>query len=77
LQSIATAAQARDAVAVTERTDFPRASIAQKQIVAAYIKLMGKKLPLGAIGKGFAFSIADPVVARLTTVTPFGLVSSE
>ena len=70
LQRIATAVETRDAVEITERTDFPavRRSLT-KQIVAAYLKLTGKKLPLGAIGKGFAFSVADPIVARLMTVT--------
>jgi Protein of unknown function (DUF2939) len=69
LQRIATAVETRDAVAVTERVDFPalRRSLT-KQIVATYLKLTGKKLPLGAIGKGFAFSVADPIVARLMTV---------
>ena len=62
--------ETRDAVAVTERIDFPalRRSFT-KQIVATYLKLTGKKLPLGAIGKHFAVSIADPIVARLMTVT--------
>ena len=70
LQRIATAVETRDAVAVTERIDFPalRRSLT-KQIVASYLKLTGKKLPLGVIGKGFAFSVADPIVARLMTVT--------
>ena len=70
LHRIATAVETRDAVAVTERIDFPavRRSLT-KQIVATYLKLTGKKLPLGAIGKRFAFSVADPIVARLMTVT--------
>lgn len=70
LQRISIAVETRDAVALTERTDFPavRRSLT-KQIVATYLKLTGKKLPLGAIGRGFAFSVADPVVARLMTVT--------
>ena len=70
LRRISIAVETRDAVALTERTDFPavRRSLT-KQIVATYLKLTGKKLPLGAIGRGFAFSVADPVVARLMTVT--------
>ena len=69
LQRIATAVQKRDAVALTERTDFPavRRSLT-KQILASYFKLTGKKPSLGAIGKRFAVSVADPVVARLMTV---------
>ena len=69
LHRIATAVETRDAVAVTERIDFPalRRSFT-KQIVATYLKLTGKKLPLGAIGRTFAFSVADPIVARLMTV---------
>ena len=52
LQRIATAVETRDAVALTERVDFPalRRSLT-KQIVATYLKLTGKKLPLGAIGR--------------------------
>ena len=70
LQRIATAVESRDAVAVTERIDFVKVRRSlTRQIVAAYLKLTGKKLPLGAIGKGIAFSVADPIVARLMTVT--------
>jgi hypothetical protein len=70
LHSIASAVEARDAVALTERIEFPavRRSLT-KQILATYRKLTGKTLPLGAIGKRFAVSVADPVVARLMTVT--------
>jgi hypothetical protein len=70
LQSIASAVETRDAAALTERIEFPslRRSLT-KQIVATYLKLTGKALPIEAIGKRFAVSVADPVVARLMTVT--------
>ena len=72
LQRIASAVETRDAVALTERIEFPslRRSLT-KQIVAAYLKLIGKKLPIGVFGvfgKRLAVSVADPVVARLMTV---------
>jgi hypothetical protein len=69
LHSIASAVETKDAVAVTERIDFPalRRSLT-KQIVQEYLKLTGKKLPLHAIGKRLVVSVADPVVARLMTV---------
>jgi hypothetical protein len=69
LHSIASAVETKDAVALTERIDFPalRRSLT-KQIVQEYLKLTGKKLPLHAIGKRVVVSVADPVVARLMTV---------
>jgi hypothetical protein len=69
LHRIASAVETKDAVALTERIDFPalRRSLA-KQIVQEYLKLTGKKLPLHAIGKRVVVSVADPVVARLMTV---------
>jgi Protein of unknown function (DUF2939) len=69
LHSIASAVEARDAVALTERIEFPslRRSLT-KQIVEEYLKLTGRKLPLNAFGKGLAVSVADPIVARLMTV---------
>ena len=69
LQRIASAVESRDAVALTERIDFPslRRSLT-KQIVATYLELTGKKLPIGAMAKRFAVSVADPIVARLITV---------
>jgi len=69
LQSIAAAVERRDAVALTERIDFPsvRRSF-KKQIVAEYLELTGRKLPLGAFARRLAVSVADPVVARLMTV---------
>lgn len=70
LRSIASAVETRDAAALTERIEFPslRRSLT-KQVLATYRELTGKTLPLGAIGKRFAVSVADPVVARLMTVT--------
>ena len=69
LYDIASAIEDRDAVALTERIDFPavRRSLT-KQIVQEYLKLTGKKLPLQAIGKRLMVSAADPIVARLMTV---------
>jgi Concanavalin A-like lectin/glucanases superfamily/Protein of unknown function (DUF2939) len=69
LHRMASAVEERDAVALTGRIDFRavRRSLT-KQIVATYLELTGKKLPLGAITKRFALSIADPIVARLMTV---------
>ena len=69
LHSIARAVETKDAIALTERIDFPslRRSLT-KQVVQEYLKLTGKKLPLHAIGKRVVVSMADPVVARLMTV---------
>ena len=69
LYDIASAIEDRDAVALTERIDFPavRRSLT-KQIVQEYLKLTGKKLPLQAIGKRLMVSAADPIIARLMTV---------
>jgi hypothetical protein len=69
LRSIQSAVETKDAVALTERIDFPalRRSLT-KQIVAEYLRLTGKKLPLHAMGKRLAVSVADPVVARLMTI---------
>ena len=69
LHSIASAVVSKDAVALTERIDFPalRRSL-RNQLVDEYLKLTGKKLPLHAIGKRVIVSVADPVVVRLMTV---------
>jgi hypothetical protein len=69
LHSIRSAVQSKDAVALTDRIDFPalRRSLT-KQIVAEYLKLTGKKLPLHAMGKRLAVSAADPVIVRLMAV---------
>jgi Protein of unknown function (DUF2939) len=79
LHRMATAVETRDAVALSERIEFPslRRSLT-RQIVTAYLELTGEKLPLelrgqklqlGALSRRFAISVADPVVARLVTVT--------
>ena len=69
LHRIASAVETKDAVALTERIDFPalRRSLT-KQIVQEYLKLTGKKLPLHAIGKRVVVSVADPVVARFRNI---------
>jgi ABC-type dipeptide/oligopeptide/nickel transport system permease subunit len=69
LHSIASAVQTKDAVALTERIEFPavRRSLT-KQLVANYRRLTGKTVPLGALGRRLVVSVADPVVARLMTV---------
>lgn len=69
LQNIAAAVEARDAEALSERIDFPslRRSFT-KQIVATYSELTGRSLPLGAMSRRLAVSVADPVVAQLMTV---------
>jgi Protein of unknown function (DUF2939) len=73
LYDIASAIEDRDAVALTERIDFPavRRSLT-KQIVQEYLKLTGKKLPLQAIGKRLMVSAVDPIVARLIGPGAFG-----
>jgi Protein of unknown function (DUF2939) len=69
LHSIASAVESKNAVALTERIDFPsvRRSF-RRQIVATYLELTGKKLPLGAMSRRLAVSVADPIVARLMTI---------
>lgn len=69
LQNIASAVEAKDAEALTERIDFPslRRSFT-KQIVATYFEITGRRLPLGAMSRRLAVSVADPVVAQLMTV---------
>jgi hypothetical protein len=69
LHNIASAVDAKDAAALTERIEFPavRRSLT-RQLVATYRRLTGKTVPLGAISRRLAVSVADPVVARLMTV---------
>src|SRR6476659_7178414 len=52
LHGIASAVEARDAAALSERLEFPalRRSLT-KQIVAEYLKLTGKKLPIQAMAR--------------------------
>jgi hypothetical protein len=69
LQNIASAVEARDAEALTQRIDFP--SLRQsftKQIVATYFEITGRRLPLGAMSRRLVVSVAEPVVAQLMTV---------
>jgi Protein of unknown function (DUF2939) len=69
LHSIQSAVQTKDAAALTERIDFPALKRSlTRQIIEEYLKLTGKKLPLHAMGKRLAVSLADPVVARLMTI---------
>lgn len=69
LNNIASAVEAKDAAALAERIEFPavRRSLT-RQIVSTYRELTGKSLPLGAMSRRLAVSVADPVVARLMTV---------
>jgi hypothetical protein len=69
LHKMESAVENRDAVALEERVDWPalRRSLT-KQVFATYLKLTGKNLPIGAIGKRLAVSVADPIVARLMTI---------
>ena len=69
LHGIASAVEAQDAAALSERLEFPalRRSLT-KQIVAEYLKLTGKKLPIQAMARTLVVSVADPIVARLMTV---------
>ena len=63
LQGIQGAVENKNADALTERIDFAalRRSLT-KQIVDEYLKLTGKRLPLHAMGKRLAVSVADPVL---------------
>ena len=69
LYDIASAVETKDAAAITERIDFPALKRSlTKQIVEEYFALTGTKPLLRALGKRFAVSVADPIVARLMTV---------
>jgi len=67
---IASAVEARDASALSQRVDFRalRKSLV-KQIVSTYLELTGKEKKFGLLGKtiaiGLGTSYADPIVARL------------
>jgi len=69
LYRIGSAVEARDAAALEQRIDFPsvRRSF-NRQIMARYRKVTGKPVPLGAMARRFALSVADPIVARLMTI---------
>jgi DUF2939 family protein len=70
LHEMASAVETKDAAALTARIDFPALKRSfTKQIAQEYLKLTGKKLPLNALARRVAVSVADPVVARLMTVT--------
>jgi hypothetical protein len=70
LHRIASAVEAKDAVALADRIDFNAVKKSfRKQIWVAYRELTGKPAPLGAIAKRFAGSVADPLIARLATVS--------
>jgi hypothetical protein len=70
LFQLASAIQAKDPVALTERVDFKalRKSLT-KQILTTYLKLTGQEEKLGTFGSGLAMgygrSIAAPIVERL------------
>jgi hypothetical protein len=69
LRSIASSVERKDAVALTERIDFRAVQRSfRRQIVAAYLELTGKRLPMGAISRRLTVSVADPIVARLMTM---------
>jgi hypothetical protein len=67
---MASAVATKDAEALTERIDFPALMRSlTRQIAQEYLKLTGKRLPLNALAKRVVVSVADPVVARLVTVS--------
>lgn len=68
LYRIGSAVEARDAIALEQRIDFPsiRRSF-KRQIMAHYREVTGKPIPLGVMARRFALSVADPIVARLMT----------
>ena len=61
LHGIASAVEAQDAAALSERLEFPalRRSLT-KQIVAEYLKLTGKKLPIQAMARTLVVSVPIP-----------------
>ena len=68
LLSVVRAAQARDAVALAQRVDFPRLrrSVAV-QILQAYAGLSGIKLEGASVAIGLTAAFADPFVEKLLT----------
>jgi len=62
------AAQARDAVALAQRVDFPklRRSMAV-QILQAYVGLSGVKLEGASVAIGLTAAFADPFIEKLLT----------
>ena len=73
LFSIVRAAQARDAVALAQRVDFPklRRSMAV-QILQAYAGLSGVKLEGASVAIGLTAAFADPLVEKLLTPAALG-----
>jgi hypothetical protein len=68
LFSVVRAAQARDAVALAQRVDFPklRRSMAV-QILQAYVGLSGVKLEGASVAIGLTAAFADPFIEKLLT----------
>jgi hypothetical protein len=68
LISVVRAAQARDAVALAQRVDFPRLrrSVAV-QLLQAYAGLSGIKLEGASVAIGLTAAFADPFVEKLLT----------
>ena len=73
LFSVVRAAQARDAVALAQRVDFPklRRSLAV-QILQAYAGLSGVKLEGASVAIGLTAALADPFVEKLLTPAALG-----
>ena len=73
LFSVVRAAQARDAVALAQRVDFPklRRSMAV-QILQAYAGLSGVKLEGASVAIGLTAAFADPLVEKLLTPAALG-----
>ena len=73
LFSVVRAAQARDAVALAQRVDFPklRRSLAV-QILQAYAGLSGIKLEGASVAIGLTAALADPFVEKLLTPAALG-----
>lgn len=69
LYRIGSDVEAKDGAAVAERIDFRalRRSF-KRQIGETYRELTGKTLPLNAMARRMAVSVADPVVARLMAI---------
>ena len=73
LFSVIRAAQARDAVALAQRVDYPklRRSVAV-QILQAYAGLSGIKLDTASVAIGLTAALADPFVEKLLTPAALG-----
>lgn len=73
LFSVVRAAQARDAVALAQRVDYPklRRSVAV-QILQAYAGLSGIRLDSSSVAIGLTAAFADPFVEKLLTPAALG-----